>query len=185
MTVSFQETLVQLRGWLRQIVQALIVLSAFALTGTTVAMAFGLLPWAEMSLRFGDQTVPNAGMWAQIGLTFLLWSHVFYLPANLRMVRLERSHRSFAVGIEDVARAYRVAHAAARTEVFALSGEFESMRARVEHLRQHPNLDHLEPELLNLAAQMSFLSRDLAQTCSDTKVARARSFLKSRVRAIF
>ena len=27
---------------------------------------------------------------------------------------------------------------------------------------------------------MCFLSRDLAQTCSDTKVARARSFLKQR-----
>ena len=77
MSVSFQETLVQLRGWLRQIVQALIVLSAFAMTGTTLAMAFGLLPWAEMSRRFGDQMVPNAGMRAQIGLTFLWWSHVF------------------------------------------------------------------------------------------------------------
>lgn len=41
MSVSFQETLVQLRGWLRQIVQAPIGLSAFALTGTTLAMAFG------------------------------------------------------------------------------------------------------------------------------------------------
>jgi predicted nucleic acid-binding Zn-ribbon protein len=105
---------------------------------------------------------------------------VFYLPTHLRVGRLERSHRSFAVGMEDVARAYRIAHAADRTGVFALSAEFESMRARFDHLRQHPDLGALEPELLHLAAEMSFLSRDLARTYSDEKVGRARLFLKQR-----
>ena len=82
--------------------------------------------------------------------------------------------------MEDVARAYRIAHAADRTGVFALSAEFESMRARFDHLRQHPDLGELEPAMLHLAAEMSFLSRDLARTYSDDKVGRARIFLKQR-----
>lgn len=54
------------------------------------------------------------------------------------------------------------------------------MRARMEHLRQHPDLQHLEPELLQLAAQMSHETRELARTYSEDKVERARSFLKQR-----
>lgn len=78
------------------------------------------------------------------------------------MARLERNHHSFAVCVDDVAQACCQAHAADRTGVFALSGEFESMRVRMEHLRQHPDFQHLEPELRQLAAQMSLEARDLA-----------------------
>ena len=119
-------------------------------------------------------------MWLQLGLTALLLLLLFFLPGNLRISRLERSHRSFAMGMEDVARAYATAHAADRRGVFALSSEFDAMRARMDHLRQHPDLRHLEPELLQLAAQMSFETRELAQTYSDEKVARAKGFLKQR-----
>jgi septal ring factor EnvC (AmiA/AmiB activator) len=41
-------------------------------------------------------------------------------------------------------------------------------------------LAHLEPELLQLAAEMSFQTRDLARTYSDARVARARDFLRQR-----
>lgn len=54
------------------------------------------------------------------------------------------------------------------------------MRARMEHLHQHPDFQHLEPELLQLAAQMSLETRDLAQVYSDIKIARAKSFLQQR-----
>ena len=54
------------------------------------------------------------------------------------------------------------------------------MRARFDHLRQHPDLRHLEPELLDLAAKMSFVSRDLSRVYSDDKVGRARVFLSQR-----
>ncbi len=180
MPVSLKETLRQLQGWFGQIVQILIILSATGLTAASAAAALGLLPWPELGLSYGSTPVPFAGMWAQLALTGLMLALVFYLPAHLRVARLERSHRSFAVGMEDVARAYRLAHAADRTGVFALSAEFESMRARFDHLRQHPDLGALEPELLQLAAEMSFLSRDLARTYSDDKVGRARLFLKQR-----
>jgi hypothetical protein len=79
-----------------------------------------------------------------------------------------------------VARAYRMAHAADRAGVFALSAEFDSMRARMDHLRKHPDLAHLEPEILQMAAQMSFETRELARAYSDDKVNRAKLFLQQR-----
>lgn len=157
----------------------LILLTLAALAATLLA-ALGQLPWLHLPLRYGETDLPQSGRWAQIALTALLCLICLFLPANARMARLERSHRSFAMGLEDVAHAYRLAHAADRAGVFALSGEFDSMRARLAHLRDHPDLGHLEPELLQLAAQMSFQTRDLARTYSDDRVARARAFLQQR-----
>jgi hypothetical protein len=164
----------------QQVVQTAIVGLALGLVAATLAAAFGALPWPDLALSYGGHPALNAGMWAQIALTVLFVALTFYLPANLRMARLERSHRSFAVGMQDVSQAYRMAHAADRAGVFALSGEFDAMRDRLEHLRQHPDLAHLEPELLQLAAQMSLETRDLARAYSDEKVNRAKVFLKQR-----
>ena len=168
------------QGTLHALAQGLIALGAVFLLGSSLAATFGLIPWPQIALFFAGQAVPQAGMWLQLGLTALLLLLLFFLPGNLRITRLERSHRSFAMGMEDVARAYAIAHAADRRGVFALSAEFDAMRARMDHLRQHPDLRHLEPELLQLAAQMSFETRELAQTYSDEKVARAKGFLKQR-----
>ncbi len=160
--------------------QGAIVALTFGLCLATLFAALGWMPWPTLYLSFGPLTVPAAGMWMQLGLTLLFIILCFFLPANNRMARLERSHRSFAMGVEDVARAYRMAHAADRAGVFSLSSEFDSVRARLEHLRQHPDFGHLEPELLQLAAQMSHETRELAKAYSDVKVARAKSFLAQR-----
>ena len=48
----------------------------------------------------------------------------------------------------------------------------------------HPDLGALEPEILELAAQMSRISQDLAETYSDEKVDRARTFLQQRQQEI-
>ena len=153
---------------------------AIALVTLSGLAAIGWMPWPELSLAFGDVAVPSAGMWMQLAFMLLAVTLVVYLPANRRMARLERSHRTFAIGLEDVSRAYRLAHAHDRAGVFALSAEFDSVRARMEHLRDHPDLQHLEPELLQLASQMSHETRDLARAYSDDKVARARDFLRQR-----
>jgi membrane protein implicated in regulation of membrane protease activity len=153
---------------------------ALLLVAATIAAAFGLIPWPNLALSFGGVAVPSAGMWVQIGLCVVFVLLFAFVPANARMARLERSHRSFAMGMEDVSRAYRMAHAADRAGVFSLSTEFDNVRARIEHLRKHPDLAHLEPELLQMAAQMSFETRELARAYSDEKVQRARSFLKQR-----
>lgn len=151
-----------------------------ALVMASLLAAFKVIPWPQIALFFGGQAVPQAGMWLQLGLTGLMLLLLFYLPANLRISRLERSHRSFAMDMHDVARAYAHAHASDRKGVFGLSSEFEGMKARLQHLREHPDLRHLEPELLQLAAQMSFETRELAQTYSDEKVCRAKDFLRQR-----
>ncbi len=180
MSAALSSAVHVVREWGQTAAQAVIVGGAFGLTAATLAAAAGLLPWPTLYLSFGALTLPAAGMWVQIGLTVLALVLCFYLPANGRMARLERSHRSFAMGMEDVSRAYRQAHAADRAGVFALSGEFDTMRARMDHLRNHPDLAHLEPELLQMAAQMSVETRDLARAYSDIKVTRAREFLKQR-----
>jgi chromosome segregation ATPase len=104
----------------------------------------------------------------------------FFLPSNTRILRLERSHRDFRLSMADVTEAYRLAHSADRAGVFALSGEFDAMRERLHHLRRHPDLAALEPDLLEVAAQMSLASRDLARTYAEEKVTRAKEFLKAR-----
>ena len=164
----------------QQLFTGMIVVLAAGLVLACVAASMGALPWPELAVSMGGVPVARAGMWAQVALTLLAVALTFYLPSNLRMARLERSHRSFAMGMEDVSRAYRMAHAADRAGVFALSAEFDAMRARMEHLRDHPDLAHLEPELLQLAAQMSHETRDLARAYGDDKVNRARIFLKQR-----
>lgn len=160
--------------------QGAVVAMTFGLLLATVFAGLGWMPWPTLYLSFGAITVADAGLWMQLGLTLLFLILCFFLPANGRMTRLERSHRSFAMGIEDVSRAYRMAHAADRAGVFSLSSEFDSVRARLEALRQHPDFGHLEPELLQLAAQMSHETRELARAYSDVKVARAKGFLSQR-----
>lgn len=160
--------------------QALIVGIAIMLVVTCAAAGFQLIPWPDLALSYNGTVLPKAGMWALIALTIIFLLLCFYLPANARMARLERSHRSFQMGMEDVARAYRLAHAADRAGVFALSAEFDSMRARMDHLRTHPDLAHLEPELLQTASQMSYETRELARAYSDEKVNRAKMFLTQR-----
>lgn len=157
-----------------------VVFLAVFMSAFTAMAALGWLPWPELYLSLGGSALPDAGMWGLLGLTGFTLVLLFYLPANTRMAKLERSHRSFAMGVDDVARAYRLAHASDRAGVFALSGEFDSVRARMEQMRAHPDLAHLEPELLLLAAQMSHETRDLARAYSDEKVARAKIFLKQR-----
>merc|ERR1712173_435973 len=105
--------------------------------------------------------VENAGMYAQLALTVLAVGLCFFLPTNRRVMQLETSHRQFNVGMQDVARAYAAVHAADRAETFQMSSEFDSVRERLAYLRDHPDLATLEPAVLEMAAQMSHVARDL------------------------
>ena len=174
------EALRSISGALRGLAQGGIVAVTLALVAASLSAAFGVIPWPELSLSFGGTPLPQAGVWAQLGLTGLFLALCFHLPANRRMAALERSHRSFAISLDDVAAAYARAHAADRQGVFALSGEFASVKTRFDHLKSHPDLADLEPELLELAAKMSHVSRDLARTYAAEKVARAQGFLTQR-----
>lgn len=115
-----------------------------------------------------------------MALTALAISICFFLPTNRRIMRLENSHRSFAINMDDVSRAYAAVHAADRANSFRLSSEFDSVRERLSYLRDHPDLSTLEPALLEVAAQMSHISKELATVYADEKIERARTFLKQR-----
>jgi hypothetical protein len=54
------------------------------------------------------------------------------------------------------------------------------MPERITHLRRHPDLGGLEPELLEFTAQMSLQSRDFARIYCDDKIKRAKTFLEQR-----
>lgn len=153
---------------------------AIATVGYTLACAFGFAPWLSLPMMFGETLLANFGMYLQIGLTVVLASVAFMIPTNMRMNALERSHRSFHINMDDVARAYHLCNTADRAGVFTFSSEFDAMRERLAYLRDHPDLSRLEPDVLEVAAQMSQQSRHLSDVYSDEKVERAKEFLKQR-----
>ncbi|MEM6373660.1 MAG: DNA repair protein [Pseudomonadota bacterium] len=159
---------------------ALFAALALGLSVLTLLCAIGVVPWVSLPLTWNGAAVPAAGLYAQVGLTAFMLALCFFLPANWRMMRLEDSHRRFEIGVADITRAYHTAHAADREGLFRTHDAFEDMRERIGYMHDHPDLGQLEPELLDLAARMSHISRDLADAYSDARVARARSFLKER-----
>lgn len=153
---------------------------AAGLTTATIMAALGFWAWIDLPLSYAGAPVENAGMYLQISATVLAAGICFFLPANARIMQLENSHRRFTVSMDDVARAYGAVHAADRGRTFQLSSEFDAVRERLAYLRDHPDLSTLEPALLEAAAQMSHISRELAEVYSDDKISRARDFLKQR-----
>ena len=152
---------------------------AFAGAAWVLAAAVGLAPWLRLDVGLGGVST-DAGPAIQLGLTLFLLGLCFFIPMNDRVMRLETSHRSFRVTMWDVAQAYQAAHAADRDGCFSLKSEFDSVRERLEHLRRHPDLGRLEPELLEIAAQMSHESRELGEIYSTERVERAKHFLQQR-----
>jgi len=163
---------------------ACLVFVALGSLGLTLASAIGWIGWLDLEVGFGATVFTNAGMAVQIALTALLIGFCFFLPAHGRMIRLELAHRDFSMSMNDVARAYYASHAADRAGAFTLSSEFDSVRERILHLREHPDLGALEHEVLELAAQMSHQARDLAEVYSDASVDRAKLFLKQRMQEV-
>ena len=153
---------------------------AAALTTASIMAALGYWSWIDAPLSYAGEPVENAGMYLQLFATVLAAGICFFLPANARIMQLENSHRRFTVSMDDVARAYGAVHAADRGRTFQLSSEFDAVRERLAYLRDHPDLSTLEPALLETAAQMSYISRELAEVYSDEKISRARDFLKQR-----
>ena len=181
MFASSSDIAVRLQRGLQAAAMVVFSLIAAGLFVATMLSASGVLPWLDVAVAWGGQPVPMAGAFLQIAFTALFALLVVFLPANLRILRLEASHRKFNMSMEDVARAYAIAHAADREGVFTLQSEFDAVRERLTFLRDHSDLGHMEPEILEVAAQMSRTSEELAEIYSDEKVERARAFLKERL----
>ena len=168
-------------SWLMQrLTFFLLIALALCALAYTAACAFGFATWIDLPLTVGETTYPTAGIVLQCAGTLLLLGLCFFLPSHKRITSLETSHRSFQIGMADVAQAYAIAHASDREGAFKLSGEFDAIRERLGFLRRHPDLAQLEPAILEAAAQMSHISAELAETYSDQKVERARTILKER-----
>ena len=178
--MSDQSLVARSHRMLHSVSMFLIALISICAVIFTLASAFGAAPWLTFSVTFGDTTYLHAGMIVQILATVILASLFFFMPSAGRIMSLERAHRDFKITMEDVARAYHVCHTADRSGVFTMSSEFDSVRERLSYLRDHPDLDSLEPEVLELAAQMSQQSRELSDIYSAEKVARAKTFLRQR-----
>ena len=157
-----------------------LALLAAGLTLYTITCAFGLAPWLSMLIQTGPDTAIQAGAGFQVAATLLMIGLCCFIPSNARVARLEYTHRRFETNMHDVAQAYYIAHAEDRKGAFQMQSEFDSVRERIAHLRDHPDLDQMEPQILELAAQMSHVSRDLANTYSEEKVERAYRFLSQR-----
>lgn len=160
--------------------QIALILAGAAAVAACAGAALGMVPWLSLPLTLQDGTGFEAGPGIQIGLAALMLSLCLFLPASSRVMRLEASHRRFQVTMEDVTRAYYTAHAADRKGVFRFETEFDAVRERLTFLRNHPELSALEPDVLELAAQMSHVARDMAAVYSDDKVATAREALNHR-----
>ncbi|UWQ31435.1 DNA repair protein [Leisingera sp. M527] len=158
----------------------LICFGALAALAATGLSASGVWPWLSLQAGVGADIYPQAGMAAQITLTALAVMLAFFLPANGRILALETSHRRFSLQMEDVLQAYQLAHAADRAGIFTLASEFDAVKERLAFLRSHPDLAGLEPQVLEVASQMSQVSHELAETYSDAKISRARLFLQQR-----
>ncbi|WP_171174292.1 DNA repair protein [Ruegeria sp. HKCCD8929] len=169
-----------LHTWFFRLTFALICVAALLSVTATLLAAVDVWPWLSVQAGLGDTLHPQAGMIAQIALTALILMLAFYLPANARIMALEHTHRSFALGMQDVVQAYEIAHRADRGEQFQLASEFDAVKERLAFLSQHPDLGDLEPGVLELAAQMSQVSHEIAEVYSETKVERARTFLRQR-----
>ena len=177
---SNAETIRQLVEYAQTSVLVMLAILIVGSTCITLMSLVGFIPWLQIAATLGGHPIPGLGPTVQILFTLFCASLLAFLPASARILKLEKSHRDFNLGLRDIERAYRAAHAEDREGIFTLSDQFEAVRERLAFLRKHPDLAHLEPEILETAAQMSFLSRDLALVYSDDAVARAKSFLAQR-----
>lgn len=157
-----------------------LIACAASMVAFTACSALGVCAWLEIPLQYRGEPVVQAGMLVQIGVTALLVAMCFFVPTNQRVMQLEAAHHSFSMRMEDIARAYAIAHQDDRKRLFNCLSEFDAVKERIDHLHCHPDLGALEPDILEIAAKMSRVSQDLAEAYSDEKVERAYDFLRQR-----
>lgn len=180
MTKAAQNIIHSLASFFQPISAIAMCILAIALVAYTISCGLGHSAWLHLPLTFGNTTYADAGIFVQSGVTAFAASMLFYLPSNMRVMALETSHRRFLITMDDVTGAYHQAHRADRENTFKLKSEYDSIRERMAFLNQHPDLAELEPNVMEVAAQMSHVSRQLAETYSDKNVIRARDFLIQR-----
>lgn len=147
---------------------------------------YGFLVWAEvaptiaLNLEVNGQSV-NFATGLGVILSLIGISIIGLTVGNARAIKLENSHRNFHIGMDDVEMAFLQAFAADKAGMFRLPNLFDAVRERMLHLRNLPDLQGFEPDILALAAQMSQVSAKVAQAFSEEKVAHAQAFIAQRL----
>ena len=180
MSVDFQAWVWRFIRPLQIAAMLIFALGILATSILSTAALFGVSLLPELYLQSASDTRVDVTSWLLLGTLALCVLLLAFMPANFRLLALENSHRSFRMRMEDVARAYWACHEADRSGLFQMASEFDAVRERLVFLRDHPDLGHLEPDVLDIAAQMSRTSEELASIYSDEKVSRAKSFLSER-----
>jgi hypothetical protein len=139
-----------------------------------------VVTWPAVNVMLTDGTVHNASVYMGAILSLIGIVICALVPGSKRVLKLEQTHRDFHVAMNDVENAYKCAHVEDSKGAFKLPGEFEGVRERFEFLKSQSDLQDLEPEILLLAAQMSYQTRAVAKTFNTESVARAEDFLKQR-----
>lgn len=150
-------------------------------TGYLVLTSTELVPRLVVPALLGEQAF-DLGPFVAGAPLILGCLGLVLIPSTARVLRLEESHRSFQVSIADVTTAYHEAHLADRSGVFNLVHEYDAVRERITWLLAHADLGTLDGQIIELAAQMSTVSRTLADRYSDERVAHALSSLAARQR---
>lgn len=174
------ETWAQVQDYLQASVIVLLGALVIGMVVVTLMSVVGVLPWLQIDARLGTVDIPAFGPALQVLFTLFCLALLAVLPSSARVLKLEQTRRDFTLTLDDLENAYRAAHQEDRAGAFTLSEEFNAVRERLNYLKRHPDLANLEPEILEIAAQMSFLARDLATVYSDDAVTRAKAFLKQR-----
>ncbi len=136
--------------------------------------------WPIVNVTLADGTVHNAFLYIAFFVSLNGIVIFALVPGSRRVLKLEQTHRDFRMNNDDVERAYKSVHEEDRKGTFKLPGEFEGVRERFEFLKSKSDLRDFEPEILLLAAQMSYHSRELARAFNTESVTRAEDFLKQR-----
>jgi hypothetical protein len=151
-----------------------------------VPPVFGGLAWAEvvswpvLTVTLANGTVHNAMYYVSYAVSVIGLLIFSLVPGSKRVLRLEQTHREFKISMNDVAAAFYMAFTADRNNMFMLPEKFDGTRERFEFLKSLPEFADFEPEILTLAAQMSYQARQLAKAFSTETVARAEDFLRQR-----
>ena len=66
-------------AYILQYLMQRLALLVLAILCDTLAAAIGALPWFQINMRWDGLTIPNAGMYLQIGLTVLAVGLCFFL----------------------------------------------------------------------------------------------------------
>lgn len=139
-----------------------------------------VVAWPVVNVTLADGTVHNAVVYVGVTLSLIGIVICTLVPGSKRVLKLEQTHRDFRVTMNDVERAYNIVHEKDRDGAFNLPGEFEGVRERFEFLKSKSELQDFEPEILLLAAQMSYHTREVARAFNTESVARAEDFLRQR-----